>query len=1320
MPTKVRLRHRVIRALRRGPVRSHSRGTRSPGVGHAVPNFSHGYGPDAATANDQFPDSAFSVPSPEVPALPNGWPCRTDPAIALGRGLPKVPWFIPRVDRKYNVIMSGGQGSGKTSMLCRLALNDIYDPTTCTIVLDMKGSLSRRLLRHSPDELISEVPVPDADGGHHFEQQLKRVWYLDLEQPAFGMTPLRVESGWSRNSLAGEFSRIADAMTRVLLDLFPGQIMGSSEDIIERSTIGAMAIAWWEHEQDCAERGIDPTTKSFIGSIEVLASMLEPTARRRDYAADGGSAKTKRDPPNPWHRAAGKACQMLPNLDTVADDFLYGIPARVADNRANIAQRMEAPANKIRPLVGAAANARRFVEHRYHLSISELVRRRDVLIVNPRLDKLGEDQAAIICNFIIHLVDQEMKRQAEVDPAIRPRVSLIADEAHRLITDSLMTMVATHREAGFDCAFVVQFLSQIGASHPDAATRKKMLDGVGNLMQHKIVFRASSPDDAEYYASVFRSVYETMVRADPVSRSRVPADPSRISALADWTALVSLISSDATGNAGGTGESLWQHGEVGPASRLPVFTSHTMPMEPPENLSSAWADTHIRRQWERFPDYPENMSELARSVPPESLVNGTGEPPTRAQRQERVDRDAAEVADQDLGKVPGKTAPEPPKPDRFSEDHADVWDVGDDRDSPGGPSENGVHHPFTDVWDDAPKPNTPKKRPRQPAAAGERDDVQINERRAPADTVAKLRDLGALRLALLPTDVPLPIGDVVRMPSIDEAVKGLATIEDSQGRDPWSLRITDDYRDALTKLSSAVVTALPERSNQIASGPNPTLDAQVLERLHAAEAEATRAAKILRKLVRDGASGGDLDGLNDQIRDDVEAATRLVKTNRYSHRPLLEELARVTKIAAVIKRLPELLDALSDAVRAAEEAQVDSATKAVGGAVPRLREVMVAMREIPRAAQTDETDKLEDQIRALDGLVRNHRAKAADASAQLDPAQLSTLAIAARLTYVQPIILAELLDAPVADRTIRRHIQALEGLGMLAVSRVRRGGRGTRPAVYAVTERGRAVLRDRFRRGNVNSKRVPRELDTERHVPADGPKGDTMKHDLAVQAAVVALRHAAKEATVSWVTGQMSGGYLDPSSIHRDGLREDHLAPDAGVKVIGERIAKASRIEPDVTVQLTGPTGTGHGLVDLMLEVDRTRRGSYNAEKFVAYDHFLAGWWRNTRRYGSERKHRPIVVFVAQKPDGLRTLMNAADAEMRVGLAPRAVYDESEFWYPGREHVAFTTLEWLLGGQLKAQMLQPFPPRVRGTEFEDAPSKVVDLITTSWWLAGAK
>jgi hypothetical protein len=61
----------------------------------------------------------------------------------------------------------------RTSALLSFYLNDIEDPEASPIVIDAKSELSRVCLRMTP---------PDCG---------KRVWFLDLGHPAFGMSPLR-------------------------------------------------------------------------------------------------------------------------------------------------------------------------------------------------------------------------------------------------------------------------------------------------------------------------------------------------------------------------------------------------------------------------------------------------------------------------------------------------------------------------------------------------------------------------------------------------------------------------------------------------------------------------------------------------------------------------------------------------------------------------------------------------------------------------------------------------------------------------------------------------------------------------------------------------------------------------------------------------------------------------------------------------------------------------------------------------------------------------------------------------------------------------
>src|SRR5437016_14395283 len=125
-------------------------------------------------------------------------------------------------DRKYGALLIGSMGSGKTAALLRMTLNDVRDENAAPIVIDPKSELSHLCLRLIP---------PDCG---------KRVWFLDLGRPAFGMSPLR-RAG--ERPLAIEAAQIADNVVAALLDINENQIYQSSRRYLTHAVIGAIAIA---------------------------------------------------------------------------------------------------------------------------------------------------------------------------------------------------------------------------------------------------------------------------------------------------------------------------------------------------------------------------------------------------------------------------------------------------------------------------------------------------------------------------------------------------------------------------------------------------------------------------------------------------------------------------------------------------------------------------------------------------------------------------------------------------------------------------------------------------------------------------------------------------------------------------------------------------------------------------------------------------------------------------------------------------------------------------------------------------------------------
>jgi hypothetical protein len=136
-------------------------------------------------------------------------------------------------------------------------------------------------------------------------------------------------------------------------------------------------------------------------------------------------------------------------------------------------------------------------------------------------------------------------------------------------------------------------------------------------------------------------------------------------------------------------------------------------------------------------------------------------------------------------------------------------------------------------------------------------------------------------------------------------------------------------------------------------------------------------------------------------------------------------------------------------------------------------------------------------------------------------------------------------------------------------------------------------------------------------------------------------------------------------------VRLADLIPAPGLIVHGEQLDAPPTLEPDLSIQLDGQAGGQRATIDLLVEVDRTGRGAYNAGKFAAYDHFLGGSCLRTRHRNKERRMRPVVVFVAHSPRAMLAVLHGADRAMRLAFGGRGRYESAQFEFPGRAHAAF-------------------------------------------------
>jgi len=423
-------------------------------------------------------------------------------------------------DRQYGSLLVGGQGSGKTSVELRMYLNDVHDPNAAVIVIDPKSELSRLALRLTP---------PDCG---------KRVWFLDLGAPAFGMTPLRM---YDDQSFALEAAAVADGIVESLLDVNQGQIFQASRDLLYRSVIAALAIA--HHDGRPA-------------SFEDVYALLLPG---RDDA----------------RHAAYDACARIPGLDQTAEFFRSELPDDLRLSTSGTADRLRAPRNKIAGIVGVPP-LRRFLNHPVDLALRTIVEQRDVLIVDANMAAVGEANAEACLRFIFRLLHRQMQRQVREREDGRARVALICDEFHYLATRNIVKQIATHRAAGLDVTAGLQYLAQLGAGAGSAAITEEIRSGVVGLLQSWCLFRVGDPRDAEQAARVAMTVYQSAIRGDPRSRAQMRVTPDVLLNMPRHHCLASWIID---------------------GSRAPAFVGRTYPM--PHDTPETWAELHLSAQRRR-------------------------------------------------------------------------------------------------------------------------------------------------------------------------------------------------------------------------------------------------------------------------------------------------------------------------------------------------------------------------------------------------------------------------------------------------------------------------------------------------------------------------------------------------------------------------------------------------------------------------------------------------------------------------------------------------------------------------------------------------
>ena len=484
-------------------------------------------------------------------------------------------------DRRYGTLLVGGQGSGKTAAMLRTYLNDIRDDNAAVVVLDPKSELSRLCLQLTP---------PDTP---------KRVWFLDLGHPAFGMSPLRLTRRANRCRCRPP-----------------------------RSPTTSSPRCWTStRTRSSSPRAATSTTPSSARSRSPPSSTAAPASKTSTNCC----CPPKPTPAPPSTRPA----PTRPTSTRPPSSSAPNCPRTSQLAGSATAQRLDAPRNKVSGLTGVPP-LRRFFNHTSDVALADIVDARDILIVDANMAAIGAENSKACMHFVLRMLHTQLQRQVRRPETDRPRVALLADEAHYLASaENVVDQIATHRAAGLDVTFGLQYLAQLGSG---SEHEQKIRKGIVNLLQSRFLFRLGDHEDAEDAVRIAMAVYSTMIRDDPDSRARLRVTPEQILNLPVHHCLASWI-------AGGT--------------RAASFIGQTFPF--PTDITDAWARTHLQRLHDAVGPYPETMaSTLDPARRPPSRTSSAREPHADASPRDRRAGDNAERPPTVSPQTPAASAATPP------------------------------------------------------------------------------------------------------------------------------------------------------------------------------------------------------------------------------------------------------------------------------------------------------------------------------------------------------------------------------------------------------------------------------------------------------------------------------------------------------------------------------------------------------------------------------------------------------------------------------------------------------------------------------------
>lgn len=301
-------------------------------------------------------------------------------------------------DRKYNVLLLGGQGGGKSTDILNIFKNDAnyrdkFGRGKCVVIIDIGKDTAKRALGMVPPE--------------------KEILHFDPADP---------DCPWTLNPLIIQAERglLTDNLLQAMTEVFGEEsIRANSRMFLANSILAVMEI--------------EGPNADISKVYEVLTNS--------EYRDSITSRVTDPHQKKFW----GTTFQAMQENPRFLEEIM-------APPRNKLDEILRHPA--VRATLGKMSG-------RKLLDMNDIIYGRKTLICNIDKTKLGESAARLIGVFIITALWHAGMKQADIPEEDRVPISLIIDEAQNFASKSMASILAEGRAFGFQSTIAVRFLDEI-------------------------------------------------------------------------------------------------------------------------------------------------------------------------------------------------------------------------------------------------------------------------------------------------------------------------------------------------------------------------------------------------------------------------------------------------------------------------------------------------------------------------------------------------------------------------------------------------------------------------------------------------------------------------------------------------------------------------------------------------------------------------------------------------------------------------------------------------------------------------------------------